>query len=55
MMLDEDIVAVSPAPTYRILSNAGLLNRWRKVSSGKKIMDLTSHVKFTIRRGGLAH
>jgi transposase InsO family protein len=28
MMLDEDIVAVSPSATYRILKQAGLLNRW---------------------------
>jgi len=28
MMLDADIVAVSPATTYRLLKNAGLLNRW---------------------------
>ena len=36
MMLDEDMVAVSPATTYRILRNASLLNRWNKVSSGRK-------------------
>jgi transposase InsO family protein len=28
MMLDENIVAVSPATTYRVLSGAGLLKRW---------------------------
>ncbi|MCP4409802.1 MAG: IS3 family transposase [Gammaproteobacteria bacterium] len=28
MMLDEDIVAVSPATTYRVLKAANLLNRW---------------------------
>jgi transposase InsO family protein len=28
MMLDEDIVAVSPSTTYRVLHAAGLLNRW---------------------------
>jgi transposase InsO family protein len=33
MMLDEDVVAVSPTTTYRVLKNAGLLNRWNgKVS-----------------------
>ena len=33
MMMDDDIVAVSPSSVYRILSRAGLLNRWnRKVS-----------------------
>lgn len=28
MMLDGDIVAVSPSSTYRVLSDAGLLKRW---------------------------
>ena len=28
MMLDEDIVAVSPSTTYRVLKRAGLLRRW---------------------------
>lgn len=32
MMLDEDIVAVSPATVYRVLKSAGLLNRWNKTS-----------------------
>lgn len=36
MMIDENIAAVSPASNYRILSNAGLLNKWNKVSSSKK-------------------
>lgn len=36
MMIDENIAAVSPASTYRILSNSGLLNKWNKVSSSKK-------------------
>jgi transposase InsO family protein len=36
MMLDENIAAVSPTSTYRILFNAGLLNKWNKVSSNKK-------------------
>jgi transposase InsO family protein len=36
MMLDENIAAVSPASTYRILFNAGLLNKWNKVTSSKK-------------------
>ena len=35
MMLDADIVAVSPATTYRILSNAGLLKRWNEKTSMK--------------------
>lgn len=36
MMLDENIVAVSPSTTYRILKSAGLLNRWNKVKSSSK-------------------
>ena len=28
MMLDADVVAVSPSTTYRVLKSAGLLNRW---------------------------
>lgn len=32
MMMDEDITAVSPSSTYRVLSAAGLLTRWSKAS-----------------------
>jgi len=35
MMLDEDVVAVSPSTTYRVLSRAGLLDRWNRVPSKK--------------------
>jgi putative transposase len=35
MMMDEDIVAVSPTSTYRVLSNAGLLNRFAGKPSKK--------------------
>lgn len=35
MMLDQDIVAVSPASTWRILSKAGLLEKWNKKPSKK--------------------
>ena len=35
MMLDEDIVAVSPASVYRVLSAAGLLDRWNQKPSKK--------------------
>lgn len=35
MMLDEDVVAVSPATTYRVLSRAGLLDRWNRSASKK--------------------
>jgi len=36
MMLDKDIVAVSPSSTYRVLKGAGLLRRWntKKTSRG---------------------
>lgn len=36
MMLDQDIAAVSPATTYRILANAGLLKRWNEAKSSSK-------------------
>jgi putative transposase len=35
MMLDENVVAVSPSSVYRILKKAGLLNKWNKVKSSK--------------------
>src|SRR3989304_2390309 len=35
MMLDADIVAVSPATTYRVLVEAGLLRRWNRTPSKK--------------------
>lgn len=35
MMLDQDIVACSPASVYRVLSSAGLLDRWNKKPSKK--------------------
>ena len=35
MMLDADIVAVSPSSVYRILSAAGLLRQWNRGSSSK--------------------
>jgi len=36
MMIDENVVAVSPATTYRVLKAAGLLNRWNKVKKSSK-------------------
>ena len=36
MMIDDNIVAVSPATTYRVLKSAGLLNRWNKVKKSTK-------------------
>lgn len=35
MMLDGDIVALSPASVYRVLSEAGALRRWKRKSSRK--------------------
>jgi len=35
MMLDQDVAAVSPATTYRVLSAAGLLDRWKRRPSKK--------------------
>jgi hypothetical protein len=35
MMLDRDIVAVSPSSTYRVLKNAGLMRHWNKKDSKK--------------------
>lgn len=35
MMLDKDIVAISPASTWRVLSKAGLLDKWNKKPSKK--------------------
>jgi transposase InsO family protein len=36
MMLDADIVAVSPSTTYRVLSQAGLLRRWNDARTSSK-------------------
>lgn len=36
MMIDENIVAVSPSTTYRVLKSAGLLNRWNRVKTTSK-------------------
>jgi len=35
MMMDDDIVAVSPSSVYRVLTNAGLLKRWNGKPSKK--------------------
>ncbi len=35
MMMDDDIVAVSPSSVYRVLVNAGLLRRWNRKPSKK--------------------
>ena len=35
MVMDEDIVAVSPSSVYRVLKGAGLLGRWNRAPSKK--------------------
>ena len=35
MMLDRDVVAVSPSSTYRVLKEAGLLRSWNRTESKK--------------------
>jgi putative transposase len=35
MMLDQDVVAVSPASVYRVLAKAGLLQPWTTTPSKK--------------------
>ena len=35
MMMDADIAAVSPSSVYRVLTNAGMLNRWNRKESKK--------------------
>ncbi len=36
MMIDDNIAAVSPSTTYRVLKAAGMLNRWNKVKRSTK-------------------
>jgi transposase InsO family protein len=45
MMLDKDLVAVSPATTYRVLANAGLLKRWNEKSTSSKGSGFTQPLK----------
>ena len=35
MMIDADIVAVSPSSVYRILKDAGYMDRWNRKASKK--------------------
>jgi transposase InsO family protein len=46
MMLDENVVAVSPSSVYRVLKKAGLLNRWNMVSSSLKGQGFIQPEKF---------
>lgn len=46
MMMDEDVVAVSPSSVYRVLKQAGLLNKWNGKPSKKGtgfVQPLTPH------------
>ena len=46
MMIDQGVVAVSPATVYRVLSKAGLLDRWNRKASRKGlgfVQPLRSH------------
>jgi putative transposase len=45
MMLDQDLVAVSPATTYRILAKSGLLKRWNETKTSSKGGGFTQPVK----------
>lgn len=36
MMLDENVVAVSPSSVYRVLRKAGMLNKWNQVKKSNK-------------------
>lgn len=45
MMLDKDVVAVSPATTYRVLANAGLLKRWNDKKTSAKGSGFTQPLK----------
>lgn len=36
MMIDQDVVAVSPSTTYRVLKSVGLLNRWNRGKANPK-------------------
>ena len=36
MMIDDNIAAVSPSTTYRVLKSAGLLNKWNTVKESTK-------------------
>ena len=42
MMLDQDVVAVSPTSVYRVLSEAGLLRRWNGKASTKHYLPRAS-------------
>jgi hypothetical protein len=44
-MLDQGAVAVSPATTYRVVANAGLLKRWNDASTTSKGKGFTQPLK----------
>jgi len=45
LMLDKGLVAVSPATTYRVLANAGLLKRWNAAKTTSKGKGFTQPLK----------
>lgn len=45
MMIDDDIVAVSPSTTYRVLSSVDLLNKWNKGKTSSKGNGFTQPTK----------
>ena len=45
MMMDENIVAVSPSTTYRVLKSEGLINRWNTKKSASKGTGYTQPLK----------
>jgi putative transposase len=52
MMLDHDVVAVSPSSVYRVLSAANLLQRWNRKASKKGtefVQPLKPHDHFSSR------
>lgn len=42
MMLDENVFAVSPSTTYRVLKSAGLLNIWNRTRKSTKTIENNS-------------
>lgn len=51
MMFDADVVAMSPSSTYRVLRQAGLLQRWNRKKSAKGTgfqQPLTAHAHWHI-------
>jgi len=55
MMLDENVVAVSPSSVYRVLTEAGLLKRWaRSASPLRRGLPWWRDLKGTVQPAGMA-